>query len=56
MRKWSELGGDFCTAKKRRVFQSYTEGFEIEAVQTYLIEVEGYKDIAELLGTMNCAQ
>lgn len=52
----SELGGGFCMAKKGQVFQSYSEEFKVEAIQTYLKGVESYKVVAERLGIASCTQ
>ncbi|NMO97096.1 helix-turn-helix domain-containing protein [Paenibacillus lemnae] len=43
-------------AKKGQVYQSYTEDFKVEAIQTYLTGVDSYKVIAERLGITNCTQ
>ncbi|AIQ15991.1 transposase [Paenibacillus sp. FSL H7-0357] len=43
-------------AKKGQVFQSYSEEFKVEAIQTYLKGVESYKVVAERLGIASCTQ
>jgi transposase len=52
----SELGGDFCMAKKGQAFRMYTEEFKLAAVKTYLGGSASYKVAAEQLGIRNCSQ
>jgi transposase len=52
----SELGGDFCMAKKGQTFNQYTEEFKLAAVREYIEGSSSYRIVAEKLEMRSCTQ